>query len=310
MATDEQLRTYADDGIVEDVLPAIEILTAKEGYLLNNLGKSTAVSTIHETQTDTLRTTASGAVAEGGDYTNLARTTPSRVVNLVEIVAIPYSVTRTQQQVNHYSGENELVRQTNKALMEWANAAEFDIMRSTLTSGASGTAPKMGGVIEMVSRATNHTSQTSGTTFVASILKGLLADVWENANGKVPTDIFMGGYLKSEFDTFTQGQTKYMNADDKRLVDAVNVYDSGGFGMLRAHTHRYIQQSTDATGRILALHMDDLKIAYLQRPFIDTGLARSGDYDSRAVVGKCTVETRNYDTHFYCDGFVKDATLQ
>jgi len=37
-----------------DVLSLVEILTAKENYFLNNLVKSTATSTTHQTQTDTL----------------------------------------------------------------------------------------------------------------------------------------------------------------------------------------------------------------------------------------------------------------
>ena len=303
MATDEQVRSYGDSSIKQDVFPLIEILTAKESFLLNNLGKTTAISTIHQTQTDTLRTAASQAVGEGGDYTDLARTTPTLLTNVVEIIAVPFSVTRTQQQVAHFSGENELTRQTQKALSEWANAAEFDIWRSTLTSGASGTAPKMSGLIEAVSKAANHTSHTSGTNFVASILKGLMKDVIDNGNGEAVTDLFLGSYLKTVFDGFTAGQTKYWESDVKTLTDAVNVYDSGAFGLVRAHFHRYIQQSGDATGRVMGINMDNLKISFLERPFIDTDLARSGDYDRRAVVGKLTLEVRNQDTNTFADGF-------
>jgi len=142
-ATDEELRTYGDVSRKEDVLGLVEILTATEDYFLNNLGKTTATDMVHITLTDTLRSVATAAVAEGGDYTMLARTTPSRLQNIVEIVAIPYSVTRSQQQITKHTGVNELARQTAKAIKEWADAAEFDIVRSTLTSGASGTTPKM-----------------------------------------------------------------------------------------------------------------------------------------------------------------------
>lgn len=161
----------------------------------------------------------------------------------------------------------------------------------------------MKGIIQAVSKAANHTSHTSGTNFSASILKALMKNVIDNGNGEAVTDLFMGSYQKTVFDSFTAGQTKFWPAPFGQLTDAVNVYDSGAFGLVQAHYHRYVQQSTDSTGRVLGLNLDKLKIAFLQRPFIDTGLSRSGDYDKRAVVGKLTVEVRNQDTHFYADGF-------
>lgn len=107
------------------VLNAIEILTARETQIMNMIGESMAINTVHSYLTDTLDTAASLAVAEGGDYTSKALTTPSRLTNIVEIIAKNYKVTRTQQQISHYHGENELTRQTEKALMDWGNAAEL-----------------------------------------------------------------------------------------------------------------------------------------------------------------------------------------
>ena len=283
----------------------VEILTAKENWFLNNLGKTTAKNTIHQTQTDTLRTAASAAVTESGDYTTLARTTPSLVANLVEIVAIPFQVTRTQEQIQHYHGQNELSRQTTKALMDWANAAEFDLVRSTLVSGVSGTVPKMNGIIAGISKSTNTTVQTSGTVFSASILRGLMKTNWDNSNGDVATDIFVGSYLSSEIDNFTnKSNVVITGANETSIVNAVDVYETG-LGKVRKHTHRYVQQTADPTARVLGVRPEKLKIAYLERPFIDTGLARSGDYDKRAVVGKLTLEVLNKDSNFFASGYKK-----
>ena len=50
-----ELTTYTGKAVIKpDVLPLIEILTAKENYFLTNLAKSTAISTVHQTMTDTL----------------------------------------------------------------------------------------------------------------------------------------------------------------------------------------------------------------------------------------------------------------
>lgn len=138
------LNTYGDTSRKESVvLNAIEILTAKETQIFNMLGKTKAINTIHSYQTDTLRTAASAAVSEAADYNISASSTPSKLTNIVEKVNITFAVTDTQRDVEHYQGQDELARQTQKALMDWGNSAEFDLLRSTLVSGASGTTPKM-----------------------------------------------------------------------------------------------------------------------------------------------------------------------
>lgn len=306
MATDSILRTYGDVSAREDVVrDAIEILTARETQIYNLLGKTTAINTIHSYLTDTLLTAASLAVGEGEDYTATALTTPTRLTNLVEIVAKNFKVTRTQQDIAHYQGTNELQRQTEKGLMDWANAAEFDLMRSTLTSGASGTAPKLSGIIEATSLANNHTSQTSGTAWAASILDSLIMNSWTNSNGDVPTELYMGAILRKNTDQFTQKTNQVVNnpMGYTQIIRTVSTYTTA-FSTLSVNTHRYIQQAADATGRVLAVNPEKLKIAELRSPYIDTNLARSGDYDPRAVVGKFTLEVHNQNTNFFTDGYL------
>lgn len=301
---DNILNTYGDVSRKEDVvLNAIEILTAKETQIFNMLGKTSAIDTIHSFLVDTLRAAGSSAVSENEDYTLSPNSTPTRLTNIVQNTVIPFAVSRTQQRVEHYQGQNELTRQTNKALMDWANSAEFDLVRSTLVSGVSGTAPKMSGIIEATSKPSNHTSHASGTVFSASILDGLMSDNWDNSNGDVATDIFMGSKLRADVDTFTQKTNMVVNSPGvSAIVRTVTSYETA-FGTLMIHKHRYIQQGADTTGRVLAINPEKLKVAFLERPYIDTGLSRSGDYDKRAVVGKMTLEVQNQDSCFYADGF-------
>jgi hypothetical protein len=306
MPTDVLL-SYGDSSRVDDVvLNAIEILTAREVQIMNILPKSVAVDTIHSYLTDTLASAASSAVVEEGDYTGNTLTTPTRLTNIVEIVARPFKVSRTQRQIEHYQGRDELSRQTEKALMEWANSAEFDLVRGTLASGASGTAPVMSGIIEATSKSTNHTSHTSGTAWDATILDGLMKDSWDNSNGDVATDLFLGSALRQDTDAFTQKTNVVVNAPGigTGIVRTVSSFETA-FGTLNIHTHRYVQQGADATGRVLAIRPEKLAVAFLQKPMIDTDLARSGDYDFRAVVGKLTLEVRNQDSNFFADGFLK-----
>lgn len=306
MASDAILRTYGDVSAKEDVvLNAVEILTAKETQIFNMLGKSKAINTIHSYLTDTLLTAASLAVEESADYSATTLTTPVRLTNIVEIVAKNFKVSRTQQNISHYHGEDELSRQTQKALMDWGNAAEFDLVRATLTSGVSGTAPKLSGIIQAISKSTNTTVHTSGTVWSASILDGLMSNNWDNSNGDVATDMFVGSSLRKQTDYFTQKTNVVVNAPGiASIVRTVSSYETA-FGTLNIHTHRYVQQSADANARVLAIRPDKLKVAFLEKPYVDTALARSGDYDNRAVVGKFTLEVHNQDSNWFADGFLK-----
>jgi hypothetical protein len=307
MAADIILRSYGDVSIREDVvMNAIEILTARETSIFNMLGKTSAIATVHSYLTDTLRTAATLAVEESADYTASANSTPSRLTNLVQISALNYKVSRTQQDISHYHGKDELSRQTEKALMDWGNSVEFDLVRQTLVSGISGTAPKMSGIIEATSKATNHTSHTSAVAWAATILDGLMQGNWDNSNGDTATDLFMGSFMRTKTDAFTQKSNVVVNnaAGLTSIVRTVSTYETA-LGTIRLHTHRYVFVSgTDLTQRVVAIRPDKLKIAFLTKPYIDTGLARSGDYDNRAIVGKWTLETHNKDSNFYADGFL------
>jgi len=131
----------------------------------------------------------------------------------------------------------------------------------------------------------------------------MMMDSWDDGNGDVATDLFLGSYLRDVMDTFTTKFAAHVATPDvKSIVNATSTY-STSFGDVMVHTHRYLNQSGDTTGRALLLRPDKLKIAYLQRPFIDTGLARSGDYDKRAIVGKMTLEVRNQLGHVFQDGY-------
>lgn len=159
------------------------------------------------------------------------------------------------------------------------------------------------GIIEAISKATNTTSHTSGTAWSASILDGLMKDQYDNTNGNVATDIFMGSYLRDVTDSFTQKSNVVVNGPTvSTIVRTVSTYTTA-LGTLNLHTHRYVQQSGDATGRVLAINPDNLAIAFLERPTIDTNVARTGPATKRAVKGSLTVEVRNQDTNFFADGF-------
>lgn len=303
MADDLILRSYGDVSRRESVLPLVTILTAEEKSITNALGTEKAINTVHSTLLDVLDTPASGAVAEAADYTAIALVTPTRLDNILEIVAKPFKVSRTQQRIDHYEGGNELVRQTNKKMKDYANSVEFDLVRSTLVSGASGTVAKMRGLIAHISKSTNTTAQTSGTVWSASIMKGLMKNNMDNSNGDVATDIYLGSFLKDLTDGFTNKvNTVSTGTNVREVVQVVDIFETG-LGKLKTHYHRYVQQGSDLTGRVLAIRPEVHKVAYLEEPYVDKDLARTGPFDFYAITGTMTLSTRNQDSNFFASGY-------
>lgn len=305
MAQTSVLQTYGDSTIKTDiVLDSVEIISAREDGVFSMLGKTNAIAMVHSYPTDTLAGAGSQAVEQGQDFTYLARTTPSLLTNIVEEIAIPIRVTRPQMAVQHYHGQNELDRQLAKGLMEFSNAIEFDLVRSTLVSGVSGTVAKMSGIIQAISKSTNYTAHTSGTVLSATILDGLMQNCWTSSNGDVATDLFVGGAGKRITDNFIQKSNVVVNSPDIRgIVKTVTTYETA-MGTLTIHKHRYVQQAGDATLRILAIRPEKLKVAFLEKPTVLTDLATSGAYTPRAVYGSATLEVRNQDSNFFAEGFL------
>lgn len=303
------LLTYGDVSRKEDVvLDAIELLTAEENQILTTLGKTKAIDTVHSFLVDTLATPGSLAVAMNTDISLSALTTPSRLTNIVQEIGKAIQVARPQEAIQHYHGQNETERQTTKALKDWGNAAEYDLVRSTLVSGLSGTTAKMNGVIAAISKSTNTTAHTSGTVFSATILDGLMEGNWTNSNGDVATDLFVGSTMKRAIDGFTQKSNIVVNNPNSvvNIVKTVTTYETS-MGTLTIRKHRYVDISgTDATCRVLGIRPEKLKIAYLDKPTVKQ-LAENGAYTKKMVYGSLTLEVRNQDSNFFASGFLRSA---
>jgi hypothetical protein len=130
-----------------------------------------------------------------------------------------------------------------------------------------------------------------------------MQNCWTNSNGDVATDIFVGGTMKRVIDGFAQKVNSVVNIPDVRgIVKTVTTYETS-MGTVTIHKHRYVQQASDATSRILAIRPEKLRVAFLEQPMVLSNLSVGGAYVPRAVYGSMTLEVRNQDSNFYADGF-------
>ena len=122
--------------------------------------------------------------------------------------------------------------------------------------------------------------------FTEANLKTVLQSIW-NAGGK-PDMIMVGGFNKQAFSSFTGRATPIENVDSKKIVAAVDVYESD-FGRLKVVPNRF-QRARD----VLVLQMEMWAIAYLNgRRMVSIPLARTGDSERRQMLSEYSLVARN-----------------
>lgn len=300
-----ELRSYGDTSVVESVQAEIEILSPKENFVFNNATKSVARNTVHQWQDDTLDAAGSAVATEYRAFTPDTLTVPTLRTNLVQHIYKAVSVSEVQNMVTHHSGQKEFSRQIAKKMIAWTNAAEHDLVRSSLVSGASGTAPRMNGIIQLIT--SNATTHTSGTVFSESVCLGLLALTWANSSGDTATDALVGSVIKRRMSAFTTGITKNIEASERKAGQVVQVYESD-YGTVNVHLHRYIQLAADATARFLAVNMSKLYVAQLNGEGVkmtEQGV-RATSRDA-VINGYITLEDRQQQSHVFSSGFLNAA---
>lgn len=276
-----------DASVKESVLDLITNIDPVENYVLSNFQRSTGNDEFHFVPRDTLRTPALRAGVEGADPTYDGND-PTRAMNVMQIVEVGFEVTDSEAATDRYgSPEDRVAYETEKALKDWANFAEFALVRSTLVTGNNSTARQMEGLKECL---TLDTSQ-SGVSLTETILNDYLQNVWSEGSD---VDLILAPMRhKRKISGFGGGGTKFYNQEDRRLVLPIEIYESDASGKpVKLVAHRYVQQSGDTNYDILGVDMEKFAIAYLREPKVRP-LAKTGDAERRQVVGEMTLECRS-----------------
>jgi hypothetical protein len=264
--------------------------------------KATAVS--HEWQMQSLAAVdTNNAVLEGDDATTDAATPTVRLGNICQISDKVARVTGTQRAAESAGRDDELEYQEMLKGLELKRDMEsilVGINQAKVTGGTS-TARKTASVLSWIktntskgasgtdpSAADGTGTRTDGTqrAFTEANLKTVLQSIW-NSGGK-PEVITTGGFNKQVFSTFTGRATPTEDTKAKKIVAAVDVYESD-FGRMQIVPNRF-QRARD----VLILQSDMWAVAYLQgRQMLSTPLAKTGDSDQRQILSEYALVARN-----------------
>lgn len=276
-----------DASVKESVLDMITNIDPVENYLVSNLQRVSGNDEFHLVPRDTLRTASVGGAVEGADPTYDGND-PTKALNVMQIVDVAFSVTDSESATDRYgSPEDRVAYETEKALKDWANKAELNLLAATIITGNNSTARQMSGLKECL---TLDTSQ-SGVSLSETILNDYLQDVWdEGAN----IDLVLAPMtLKRRISSFNgEGGTKFYNQDDRRLVTPIEIYESDASNKpVKLVAHRYMNNGA-TNNDILGIEMEHFATAWLREPKVRP-LAKTGDAENRQVIGEFTLECRS-----------------
>jgi len=277
-----------DASVKESVLDLITQISPTENYFLSNLQRATGNDEFHIVPRDTLRTPSLVAAVEGADPTYDGND-PTSLLNMMHIVSVGFNVTDSEAAVNRYgSPEDRIAYETDKALKDWSDFAEFALVRSTIITGSGSAARQMRGLKSSLSIVTAQ----SGVSLSETILNTYLQNVW--LQGANVDTVAVPIQLKRRISGFNgNGATKFYNQDDKRLVTPIEIYESDASNKpIKLVAHRYVTVSGDNNYDVIGIEMDHFATAWLREPKVRP-LAKTGDAENRQVIGEFTLEARN-----------------
>jgi len=294
--------TYDAEGEREDLSNVIYNISPTETPFMSAIAKAKATFTNHEWQKDSL-TAASGsnAAIEGNEVTFAAPTSSTKLGNYTQIAVKSVIVSGTLEATNRAGRNNEMAYQISKASKELKRDMETSLCANNAkVAGNDSTARELGGVEswiasnDVMSAAGNPASptgdgsdaRTDGTqrAFTEAQLKAALKLVWDS--GGDPTMLQCGSFNKQKLSGFTGGSTRFDPAENKRLVAAVEIYESD-FGALQVAPNRF------SPSRSVHIITPDMWAVAFLRDFQLDDLAKTGDAQKQFLLAEYTLESRN-----------------
>lgn len=296
--------TYPTIGNREDLSDEVWKISPTETPFFSAVEKISTSAVNHEWQTVALEAMDTGnAQLEGDTFALTALVATVRLGNIHQISRKTGGVSRTQRSVNPAGRADELGWQkmlkgqalkididgilcgTNQAKVTGntttarTTASVLSWIKTNTSKGTSGVDP---------ATADGAATRTDGTqrAFTEAQLKTVLSAIW--TQGGKPGMVMTGAFNKQAFSTFTGRSTPMEEASSKKIVAAVDAYESD-FGKLKVVPSRN-QRSRD----VLVLETAKWAVGHLPgSAMVSEDLAKTSDTDQFAMVSEYVLEARN-----------------
>ena len=229
-------KTYDTVGIREDLADIIYSISPTETPFMSGVAKTKATNTSHQWQTDALADVAANAAVEGANITYGTQSPTTKETNYTQISTKAVQVSGTNDAVTSAGRNNELAYQVAKSAKELKRDMETALLSNVAAAaGDATTARTLGGVQTWIetnvdagsggSGAGNGAARVDGTqrAFTEDQLKSVLRACFNE--GGNPNMIMVGAFNKQKLSGFTGGSTRFDQAEDRRLVTSIDVYE-------------------------------------------------------------------------------------
>lgn len=286
--------SYDDSAIREDLLDVMTNIDPTEHNFQDLVAVATANAVLHQWPVDTLDAPGDNAAVEGADAATASMTNPTRVTNLTQVFTKPYVVSGTELAAVQAGFTDRKAYEISKKLKALKNDIEYAVVRgSAATGNGTNTASRLKGAKNFIT--TNATAQ-SGVSLTEAILISYLSNSWTQG-GRVD-NILVGATLKQRIDGFSGNNTRFVGADEKKLVNTINLYSSSfGAEVIEVKLHRYVTVAGDTNNDILGIQSDTWGVAWLRKPF-NKDLAPTGDAEKGMLIAEGTLEARAEKANF------------
>jgi hypothetical protein len=293
--------SYDANGIRESLEDIIYDVSPEETPFYTKCGKVKATNTLHEWQTDALRSSASNAHIEGDETTGEARTATARRNNRTQIFKNAVVIPDTDEGLNKAGRAAEMAYQTLKIAKE----QKLDIEKALLdnnaaVAGNATTARELAGAPAWLITNTSFGSggadatgdgsnaRTDGTqrTFTQTLFDDVMQSIWEQ--GGNPDSVYLSAFQMNKALGFegNNNQRSTVKAEDERVVKHMDVY------VTPWGTVEFIP-SRENRGRDVFIMQDDMWAVGVLRPTKNVALAKTGDATTRQVTTELTLICKN-----------------
>lgn len=297
--------TFSAVGNREDLLDKITNISPTDVPFQSMADTTTASSTLHEWQTDSLAAAAANAQLQGDDVTFAAATPTVRVSNRTQISRKEVIVSGTQDAVDKAGRNREIVYQMSKKRDELKRDKEFVLLSNQApVTGNSSTAPQLrplcGWITTNDSRGaggadgTSSAAATDGTQRALTLAMVNTAQQSAWTQGGKPGYILCGPVQRVNLTSVMGGAaTKFYAVEDKKMTATIQAYE-GDFGLVKIVTDRFVRGGQTAADReIFLLDPDLVAVSYLKgRKMVTEDLAKTGDNEKGFVLSEYTLEVR------------------
>ncbi len=291
------VNTYTAKGNREDLSDIITNISPSDTPFMSKIGKGeAATATLHEWMEDSLAAPKKNAHVEGSSFSTTPAPARVRLGNYCQIMRQGYKVTDTQEAVQKAGVKSEIGHNMVKALKEYATDEEYAFLLNTAkVAGSASVARELGGVPAFV---TTNVSDNGGTarTLSEELMDSVLQQCWNN--GGNPKLCFMSGGQKKKAAGWTAGGERYVEAEAKKLINAIEVYESS-FGVISFVPHRQM-----GDGQVYLIQPDLWAKSYL-RPPKTMDLPKTASATEKIIEGEVTLEARAEKGN----GIIKDLTV-